>query len=93
MEIIITKNVLNHRYNEQYWCAKLQFSKSDRHFNPYRMNWLPTDEELMAIIKAMYGISPTFRDKMNREFGIKIKQEGISQTKITGWSHEQKTRL
>lgn len=63
MKIEVTANVF-HKVNPDYFIALVQFEEDDKHFFKSKSNWLPKDDELMAIMQVTMALSPTFRDKM-----------------------------
>jgi len=72
MKVKITKDVARHRANERYQCLLVQFEETDTNFFVNEMNWMPRDDELMLIIRLLYCLSPTFKNKL-RQF-IKIME-------------------
>jgi len=78
MNIEITKNVTNHKYNDEYPCLLVHFdpNKDQICVEPYKgsehpsliddINWLPRFSNLEKIIKKMIQLDP--------EFGRRVKE-------------------
>jgi len=70
MRFKITEKVDSHRINQKYRVLVVEFEPSDKNFRPRPLkqgilaDWIPTDEEALAIVKQMAKLSPTFREKM-----------------------------
>lgn len=69
MRIILTDNVRNHKFNDSYKCVVVKFEPSvDAHFSVERLDWLPKDDEILALTRALFVYSPSFRRELERWF-------------------------
>jgi len=70
MRFKITEKVDSHRINQKYRVLIVEFEPSDKNFRPRPLkqavlaDWIPTDEEALAIVKQMVKLSPTFLFKV-----------------------------
>ena len=87
MKIEVTPKVANHLSNNNYYCVIVQFEDDDKHFFADKKNWLPKDMEVYALCKVLYGISPSFRALIDKEFG------GVKNGKVENRNAESKDCL
>jgi len=65
MKVRVTKNTDSHDVNPEYRCLVIDFEPSDYNFHASpQPNWMPTEEQILAIVQKLLEISPTFKEKV-----------------------------
>lgn len=68
MKLLISRDVA-HKKNDEYECVVVQFEDEDRHYWHSAKNWMPKDDEIYALHKIMYALSPSYRAMIKKELG------------------------
>jgi hypothetical protein len=75
VKVIVTSNCNSHKVNVDYKTLLILFDGNDDNIRPVglRGNWQPKDAEILAIVKLLCEISPTFAEKLVR-FALSFNQ-------------------
>jgi len=75
VKVTVTKDCASHHSNMEYKTLLILFDGNDDNIRPVglRGNWQPKDAEILAIVKLLCEISPTFADKLVR-FALSFNQ-------------------
>lgn len=65
MKIRITKHTYSHHTNQEYKCVIVSFEPTDTSFFS-KEDWMPKDDEVLAIVRAMIERSDTFEPKLRK---------------------------
>jgi hypothetical protein len=66
VKALVTSECNSHRFNQDYETLLVLFDGTETNVRPFgvRMNWQPTDAEVMGLVRRLAELSPTFAQEL-----------------------------